>query len=425
MSVANNFPKDASSEKIVELARLGNLSDGVFAIALTLLVLDLRVPTDVLASDLPASLLALAPRLLVYLISFIIIGGAWGSHQRMISQINRGDGLLVWFNLLSLLFVTLIPATAALLASYPQTFAAILCFAVNVILIQLSARWLWRHASSSKLINPLLDSRVVVNVSRRLTLSAGAFAFSLPLALLSAPLVYIIWIALFVLIFATDWLAWQQASKTTQATIPLDGALHAELSLVHSAGLLSLQAGAAKDQLLNGAFGGGVDVSSIRQGDLLKMQLNAVARQGLLNFRYPWSWGSTASLDWHVVVNREVPLKLNLEMSMNQVSLDFRDVHLDHLNVKANASSVDLWLPTKAGQTTVELEGSGASFVIYVPANVALHIRSANTLSGVEVDPSRFLLLDNGREYRSPDYDSAVNKVEIQLEVALGSAQFI
>jgi uncharacterized membrane protein len=107
-----------SSETIVELSRLSALSDGVFAFSITLLVLDVRVPADVLAGDLSVNLLELVPKLLIYLISFIVIGGAWGSHQRMLGQIRRGDGLLVWLNLLSLLFVTLLPASAGLLGRF-------------------------------------------------------------------------------------------------------------------------------------------------------------------------------------------------------------------------------------------------------------------------------------------------------------------
>jgi uncharacterized membrane protein len=423
--MANMLPETGSNETIVEFGRFGALSDGVFAIALTLLVLDIRLPDGITVETLPASLLELAPRILIYLISFIVIGGAWGSHQRMVSQFKRGDGVLVWLNLLSLLFVTLLPASAALLGRFPGAFIAIIAFALDVILIQLSALWLWRHAASGRLINPALDSRVIISIGRRLLLSAGAFALSVPLALLSAPLVYIVWIALFVLVFATDWLTWQQATKTTNATIPLEGALHAQLNLIHSAGTLNLQAGAAKDQLLNGAFGGGVDVNSTRQGDLLKTQLTAVARQGLLNLRYPWSWGSVASQDWEVVLNRDVPLMLNLEMSTNQVSLDFRDTHLEALKVTASASYIDLWLPEKTGLTTVAIQGSAASFVIHVPATVAIHVRASKSISGMQVDLSRFQMITAEREYRSPDYDSAVNKIDIELEVALGSAQIL
>ena len=69
------MPKKAT-ETIVDLVRLNALSDGVFAIALTLLVLDIRIPENTSGSDLSASLVALAPKLLIYLISFIAIGGA-------------------------------------------------------------------------------------------------------------------------------------------------------------------------------------------------------------------------------------------------------------------------------------------------------------------------------------------------------------
>src|ERR1700690_4369061 len=93
-------------ETVVELSRLNNLSDCLFGFEFPLLVLDIRLPDNMSAQDLPGQLIALAPKLLIYLISFVVIGGAWGSHQRMLSQIKRGDGLLVWFNLLSLLFVT-------------------------------------------------------------------------------------------------------------------------------------------------------------------------------------------------------------------------------------------------------------------------------------------------------------------------------
>ncbi len=97
--------------------------------------MDLRLPEAVALGDLPTALRALAPKFIVYVISFVVIGGAWGSHQRMLNQIQRGDGLLVWFNLACLLFVALLPASAAVLGRYPQAVVAIVCFAVDVVLI--------------------------------------------------------------------------------------------------------------------------------------------------------------------------------------------------------------------------------------------------------------------------------------------------
>jgi uncharacterized membrane protein len=186
------------------MSRLNGLSDGVFAIALTLLVLDLRIPDNLLAGDLKTKLLELAPKVLVYLISFVIIGGAWGSHQRMLAQIGRGDGLLVWLNLFSLLAVSIVPASAALLGRFPEDFIPIACFAVNAVLIQLTAQGLWQHASRHGLTNPMLDARVVASIGRRLNLGAIVFGCSIPLALLSTRLVYLLWIGTFVLLFTTD-----------------------------------------------------------------------------------------------------------------------------------------------------------------------------------------------------------------------------
>jgi uncharacterized membrane protein len=175
VTTADSFPEHSRSESIVEMGRVGGLSDAVYAVAMTLLVLDIRLPEDTLVGDVPSNLLQLAPKLLVYLIGFIIIGGAWGSHQRMLHQIRRGDGLLVWFNLFSLLFVTLLPASAVLLGRFPDSFLAIACFAADVILIQLAAWLLWRHASRHHLIDPGLDPRVVTGIGRRLGLSALTF----------------------------------------------------------------------------------------------------------------------------------------------------------------------------------------------------------------------------------------------------------
>ncbi|HEY7506398.1 MAG TPA: TMEM175 family protein, partial [Nitrososphaera sp.] len=229
-----------SRESLVEMNRLNNLSDGIFAVALTLLAFDLRLPEDVLRSELPGKLLELAPKFMVYLISFVIIGGAWGAHQRMLSQIKRGDGVLVWFNLFCLLFIGLLPATAAILGRYPDAFLAITCFALDVALVQLTILWLWRHASRHGLINPLLDPRVVLSIGRRLSLSTAIFTISIPLALWNPWITYLFWIGLFLLLFTTDWLSWQLAAREQQTTFPLDHARRASIHVQHEAGHLQI-----------------------------------------------------------------------------------------------------------------------------------------------------------------------------------------
>jgi uncharacterized membrane protein len=418
-------PETRSPEIVVEMGRLGALSDGVYAVVLTLLVFDIRIPEDALAGNLSVTLLELAPKLLIYLISFIVVGGAWGSQQRMLGQIKRGSGVLVWLNLLSLFFVTLIPASAGLLGRFPDAFIAILCFAINVILIQLAALLLWRHASKNRLLDPTLDPRVIGGIDRRLLLSAAAFALSIPVAFLSPLLGYVLWIGLFILIFATDWLSWQQVLQARQAAIPLDGAARGNLHLDYSAGHLQIHAGATKDTLLQGTFGGGLAMQSAHDGDLLTSRLSARERRGLMSLRYPWAWGNANTLDWDLMLNAEIPTALTIEASAGQADLDLSELRLTSIDLKASASSVAISLPAHAGETRVRIEASVSSFEIHVPPGVAAQIRSTEELHTLQVDLNRFPIIRNLHEYRSPDYETAANRVDIELELGVSSAGII
>jgi uncharacterized membrane protein len=417
--------KPEAVETVVEMGRLGALSDGVYAIALTLLVLDIKIPESTLAGDLSATLVALAPKLLIYLISFVVIGGAWGSHQRMLSQIKRGSGLLVWFNLLSLLFITILPATASLLGRFPTQITAILCFAVNVILIQVTAFLLWRHAYKNGLLNPALDPRIVKGIDRRLLLSAAAFGLSIPIAFLNPVLGYVLWVGLFILIFATDWLSWQQNLLTSQAVVPLDNAARADVHLEHGGGQLTLHAGAPKDMLVAGTFGGGLDSQSVHEGDLLKNRLSVNGRRGFMSLRYPWAWDNANSLDWDVSLNSEIPLALTIETSAGQSNLDLSELRVNTLNLEINASSATLTLPTQSIETKVKISSSLSSSIIKIPSEAGAHIYIDKPLANLEIDLNRFTMLQNGREYRSVDYETAANHIDIQVDLTLSSMKII
>jgi uncharacterized membrane protein len=415
----------SSPETVVELSRLNNLSDSVFGFALTLLVLDIRVPDNTPAQGLTGQIIALAPKLLIYLISFVVIGGAWGSHQRMLSQIRRGDGLLVWFNLFLLLFVTFLPACAALLGRYPGELVAVLCFAADVILIQLTEMRLWRHASKNGLINPMIDPRVVSGVGRRISLAAIAFAASLILAVIYIPAVYIVWIGLFTALFLTDWLSWEQTLKSIQSVVALDGAARGQLAVVHSAGHLTMVTDAKENMLAQGTFGGGLDSHIAHTGDLLDAHLVVPKKLGLMSYRYPWAWGPASTLDWNLSVNPHVPLKLNIETAGDQVDLLLTEAQITELGLKTSGSSVDLRLPANAGQTSVHIHANGASLTIQVPPDVAARVRADNSISNVEVDPKRFSLVEDGKAYTCGDYDMAVNRVEILLAQAFSFVKIV
>src|ERR1700712_4859171 len=95
------MPEPSSTIAERELDRLGAFSDGVFAIAITLLVLNLEVP-DVPGDDLGKAISDLSSSFLAYGIGFAVIGGFWFDHHRLFSRLQRGSGRLVFVNLLLL-----------------------------------------------------------------------------------------------------------------------------------------------------------------------------------------------------------------------------------------------------------------------------------------------------------------------------------
>jgi TMEM175 potassium channel family protein len=126
------------------------LNDRVFAIAITLLVLEI-VPhfgPAVTGGELQRELLDLWPELVAYFLSFLVIGRFWDTHRAFFQHIYLADSRVVWNNLLVLLWVTLIPATAALLGSHWQEPIALALYALNLLLAILSFWGLWRYVSS-------------------------------------------------------------------------------------------------------------------------------------------------------------------------------------------------------------------------------------------------------------------------------------
>ncbi|MBB6100193.1 putative membrane protein [Deinobacterium chartae] len=101
-------------EAHTDFSRLFALSDGLFAIVLTLLALDLRVPDHLPAGDLKAELLQLSPKLLGYLVTFVVVGVYWVLHHRLFEMIVRHRLGLLYLNLGFLLCVSLLPFTESL-----------------------------------------------------------------------------------------------------------------------------------------------------------------------------------------------------------------------------------------------------------------------------------------------------------------------
>ena len=113
--------RSSSGETGRDRDRIVNLSDGVFAIAITLLVLDIRapdIPQNMVSSQLPGALLSLWPKYLSYVLSFVGISAFWLIHHSIFRPIRSYDRILLYLNLLFLMVVAFLPFPTSLLGEY-------------------------------------------------------------------------------------------------------------------------------------------------------------------------------------------------------------------------------------------------------------------------------------------------------------------
>ena len=147
------------------LERLTALSDGVFAVAMTLLVLDVRVPASaVLASSehgLGGALLKLGPSFAAYLLSFTMLGTFWLAQHTLLGILGRCDRTLTWVNLGFLFVVTLLPFSAALLAHYVHLRLAVGVYWLNILLLGAGLEWSARYGRTAFLAAGLVPAGLV------------------------------------------------------------------------------------------------------------------------------------------------------------------------------------------------------------------------------------------------------------------------
>jgi uncharacterized membrane protein len=156
-------------DKGTEFDRLKALSDGIFAIVLTLLILELRLPempANVSNQKLLLELTQLIPKFVSYVITYFMIGVFWVVHNRQFRHIVRYDRKLLWQNLFFLFFVSLLPFTTALSGSYWNGLAWQI-YAVNVAAAVLSSAALWNRAAREGMVDPALSPVTIEYVRAR------------------------------------------------------------------------------------------------------------------------------------------------------------------------------------------------------------------------------------------------------------------
>ncbi|MES2219725.1 MAG: TMEM175 family protein [Acidobacteriota bacterium] len=159
--------------------RLAALSDGVFAFALTLLVLDLRLPDPGgihSEHDLWRALALLTPSIVMYLMSFLTLGIFWNGQQTQMNFLARCDRDLTWMYIAFLFAVTLLPFSTKLLAAFLSYRTALLVYWLNILLLGSVLYLCWRYANRAGLIKEDTPREIRRAIRRRVVIAQLMYA---------------------------------------------------------------------------------------------------------------------------------------------------------------------------------------------------------------------------------------------------------
>jgi len=188
-----------SKRDTIGLERLLFFNDAVFAIAITLLVIDIRLP-DNAGADLAGALRDLAPNFAGFVFSFLVIALYWITHHHIFQYIRDYDHQLIWINVLFLMSVAFLLFSTSLINSYGDQSLAVIFYALNMVVIGVIFMLLWIHAVyRGRLIDPATPHAVVRQATLRLAIVPVVFLASVPLALFSPNGAKLFWLLIPVL----------------------------------------------------------------------------------------------------------------------------------------------------------------------------------------------------------------------------------
>ena len=194
--------------------RIETLCDGVLAIAITILVLELPAPYllgGTAAADHPASFQDLWAEFYIYAVSFISLGIYWILHHYIFHFIKRSDGVLVWLNVLFLMLAALVPYSAkvlmvneAIIAGESETSAAGAFFGAITVATLLALLAMWQYATRGcRLVEHTIDQRTVRTLSRTMLIASIAMALAIGLSYLVAAVGFIPFVIMVYMIVTT------------------------------------------------------------------------------------------------------------------------------------------------------------------------------------------------------------------------------
>jgi uncharacterized membrane protein len=192
----------------VDADRVLAFSDAVFAIAITLLTLELRLPPGLQGSAFTTELRHLLPSLGAYVLSYIILGQLWLTHHRIFSVIARVDRPLLTANLAFLGLIALMPFPVHLLADYHDRPLAVAVYALTFILAMLLQGWLWRYVTTPErrhLLKEPVPDEARQGFTRTISGTLLAFGAAVPLVMWVPRFAAVLWAVMVLVQLVVAW----------------------------------------------------------------------------------------------------------------------------------------------------------------------------------------------------------------------------
>jgi uncharacterized membrane protein len=174
--------------------RMNALSDGVFAIVVTLLLLEIKVP-QVPPPQLVHALTELLPKVMGHIISFVVLGIYWVGHHNMFLHVKRHDRVLLWLNILFLLVVAIMPFPTELVIQYLQEQVAVVVYAATLVLAGLTLDLMWWYATHNhRLVHESLSQDLIAFVHRRVLIAPALYLVAIAVSFASVLLAQLIFV---------------------------------------------------------------------------------------------------------------------------------------------------------------------------------------------------------------------------------------
>src|SRR5262245_25162139 len=178
--------------------RLEQLADGVFAIAMTLLVLELHVPDLVAAapeSELMRALIHAWPKFLTYIGTFLLLGVLWIGHNNQFHYVRHVDRRFLWLNILFLMCVGFTPFCTALLGTYIRSRVAATVYGISIFTTTVLLYAIWKYAARNGLLGHEATPEVVRAAENRILIGLAGLVVALGVSLVNAPTGLLLYVA--------------------------------------------------------------------------------------------------------------------------------------------------------------------------------------------------------------------------------------